>query len=58
MGFLTIIYIMVVTIKYTFDPEVSNYYVDFDSIKAFEPLGCLGTFPVFIFSFTTQINLL
>jgi len=49
---------MVVTIRYTFEPTVSHYFADFDHIKAFEPLGCLTTFPVFIFSFTTQINLL
>lgn len=58
MGFLTVVYIMIVTIRYTFDPTVSNYFAEFDQIKAFEPWGCLTTFPVFIFSFTTQINLL
>lgn len=58
IGFLTVIYIMVVTVYYTFDPSASNYFSDYESIKAFKPLGCLTTFPVFIFSFTTQINLL
>lgn len=58
IGFLTVIYIMVVTVYYTFDPASSNYFTDYDKIKAFQPLGCLTTFPVFIFSFTTQINLL
>lgn len=58
LGFLTIIYIMILTILYCFNPNVSFYYSEFEHIKSFHSAGCLVTFPVFIFSFTTQINLL
>ena len=49
---------MVITIRYTFDPTSSKYFEDYGSITTFNPAGCLTTFPVFVFSFTTQINLL
>jgi amino acid permease len=58
LGFMTIIYLMVVTIVSTFNPDMSNYFLEFDKIKVFELSGALTAFPVFIFSFTTQINLL
>lgn len=58
LGFLTITYVMLVTIYYTFDSTVSQYFNDFDKVQNFVPLGCLTTFPVFIFSFTTQLNIL
>ncbi len=40
------------------NPDISNYYLEFDKLKVFELSGALTSFPVFIFSFTTQINLL
>lgn len=49
---------MVLTIMYCFNPNISYYYSEFEHIKSFDFFGCLTTFPVFIFSFTTQINLL
>ena len=58
LGFLTIIYLMVVTITSTFNHKMSNYYDEFDKIKIVSVGGIMYTFPVFIFSFTTQINLL
>jgi amino acid permease len=58
LGFLTIIYLMIITIASTFDKTMSNYYFEYDKLKIVTWSGCLYTFPVFIFSFTTQINLL
>ena len=51
-------YIMVITVLSTFNDEMSNYYKEYSSLKVFDITGCFATFPVFIFSFTTQINLL
>jgi amino acid permease len=58
LGFLTLLYIKVITIVYTFNHNVGNYFLDFEHLHAFLPRGSLVTFPIFIFSFTTQINLL
>ena len=58
LGFLTIIYLMIVTISSTFDKRMSNYFFEYEKLKLANWAGCLYTFPVFIFSFTTQINLL
>ena len=49
---------MVVTIVYCFDPTSSRYYEDYDSLVAYIPSGCFTTFPVFVFSFTCQMNIL
>jgi len=49
---------MVVTIVSTFNINMSNYFDEFNDLKLATPIGCMYTFPVFIFSFTTQINLL
>ena len=58
LGFSTLFYIMVVTIMSTFNPTRSNYYNDFRRVILVDWKGCMFSFPVFIFSFTTQINLL
>jgi amino acid permease len=49
---------MIVTICYSFDEEVSNYFSEFQEVRSFKPMGCLTTFPIFVFSFTAQLNLL
>ena len=49
---------MIITITSTFDKRMSNYYFEYQKLKVADFTGCLYTFPVFIFSFTTQINLL
>ena len=58
LGFLTVVYLMVITISYTFKYTTSRFLDDFDDIKVFDLSGTFNTLPTFIFSFTTQINLL
>lgn len=49
---------MVITVVDTFNGDKSDYYKYFDRLSVFNLKGCMFTFPIFIFSFTTQINLL
>ena len=58
IGFVTLVYIMIVTIVDTFNPNKSAYFRDFSRLSVVNWSGCLFTFPIAIFSFTTQINLL
>ena len=58
IGFATLTYIMIITVVDTFNGDKSDYYKYFDRLSLFNLKGCMFTFPIFIFSFTTQINLL
>lgn len=58
IGFVTLTYIMVITVIDTFSPDKSDYFINFDRLTLVDWKGCIFTFPIFVFSFTTQINLL
>ena len=58
LGFLTLGYILVVTVLGTFNPEKGQYYRDFENLELVKWTGVTFTMPIFIFSFMTQLNLL
>ena len=58
LGFLTLGYILVVTVMGAFSAEKAEYFRDFDHLSIVKWRGVSFTMPIFIFSFMTQINLL
>ena len=49
---------MVVTVIATFNESKGEYFKDYDSLSIVKWSGVTFTFPIFVFSFLTQINLL
>ena len=57
-GFFTISYICILIVMYTFVPSVVDVNVNFPKLNYFVPSGIFTTFPLFIFSYTCQQNVL
>ena len=57
-GFATISYISSVIVVYAFIPSTNNFGQNFLKISYIKPIGVLSSFPLFIFSYTCQQNVL
>lgn len=57
-GFFTISYICILIVMYSFIPSVTDVEVNFPKLNYFVPSGIFTTFPLFIFSYTCQQNVL
>lgn len=58
LGFLTLGFILIITIIGAFDPAKGSYYRDYGELRLVNWSGVTYTMPIFIFSFMTQFNLL
>lgn len=57
-GFGTICYISLVIVVCAFMPNINEFSDNSSKIEYFRPMGTFSTFPLFIFSFTCQQNVL